>query len=101
MTENHLLQLLEAFPDKPWNWWELSENQNITLDYALSNPDKPWDWGRLSFNPNNTIDDVMSHLDKHWDCSTYQPQTFIHSFNSRYNMRIATIHQVFRPVYIL
>ena len=37
-------------PDKPWNWYALSGNPNITWDIVRDNPDKPWEWDALSRN---------------------------------------------------
>ena len=41
-------------PDKPWNWYNLSHNPNITWDIIRDNPDVKWDWNRISFNSNIT-----------------------------------------------
>ena len=38
-------------PDKPWRWYGLSSNPNITMEMVNANHDKPWDWYRLSSNP--------------------------------------------------
>ena len=47
---NTLQQLILKFPDKPWNWWELSRNPNITMKFVLDNINKPWNWQWLSQN---------------------------------------------------
>ena len=39
---NPLNVLLERFPEKPWNWYGLSCNPNITLKDILNHPEKPW-----------------------------------------------------------
>ena len=36
--------LIEKYPDKPWEWIYISKNPNITWDVIENNPDKPWDW---------------------------------------------------------
>jgi hypothetical protein len=36
--------------DKPWNWWAISHNPNITMEFILSTPDKPWNWEAISYN---------------------------------------------------
>jgi hypothetical protein len=41
---------VEANPDKPWDWYALSINPNITMEIVEANPDKPWDWIGLSQN---------------------------------------------------
>ena len=53
-------------PDKPWNWYALSGNPNITWDIVRDNPDKPWNWYALSGNPNITWDIVRDNPDKPW-----------------------------------
>ena len=39
---------VEANLDKPWDWFGLSQNPNITWDIVEANPDKHWDWKSLS-----------------------------------------------------
>ncbi len=53
--------------DKPWNWYWISQNPNITLDIILNNPDKPWDWPGISRNPNITCEIIQANPDKQWD----------------------------------
>jgi hypothetical protein len=60
-------EFVEANPDKPWDWYELSGNPNITWDIVEANPDKPWNWYGLSSNPNITMEIVEANLDKPWD----------------------------------
>ena len=36
----NILYLIEKYPDKPWYWYELSENPSITMSYILNNSDK-------------------------------------------------------------
>lgn len=64
---NHITKLLKLYPNKPWNWYQLSKNKNITWAYVQKNPNKPWDWRGLSRNPNITWKIVSSNLDKPWD----------------------------------
>ncbi len=40
--------------EKPWDWYEISKNWNITWDIILDNLEKPWDWCGISCNPNIT-----------------------------------------------
>ena len=48
LNENPLLRLLSKYPDKPWNWNNLSLNPNITIDIFEKYSDKSWNWGFLS-----------------------------------------------------
>jgi hypothetical protein len=52
--ENHLLKLLELYPDKKWDYSMLSCNPNITWEIVQNNPKIPWDYTWLSQNPNIT-----------------------------------------------
>ena len=56
-------------PDKPWNWYWLSANPNITMEIVAANPDAPWDWSWLSENPNITWEIVAANPDAQWDWS--------------------------------
>jgi hypothetical protein len=69
------MDIVEANPDKPWNWSGLSSNPNITMDIVEANPDKPWDWSGLSLNLNITMDIVKTNPDKpwNWDCLSFNP----------------------------
>ena len=61
------IELIEKYPDKPWDWFAISRNTNITMDYIDRHPDKPWNWWAISCNPNITIDYIDAHLDKPWN----------------------------------
>ena len=39
-------------PSIPWNWDELSRNDNITWDIVQAKPDEQWCWYGLSQNAN-------------------------------------------------
>jgi hypothetical protein len=62
-----LMALIEAYPGKPWNWFEISCNPNITMDIIQANPDIPWDWHGISRNHNITMDIIQANPDKPWD----------------------------------
>ncbi len=85
---NHLLELMDKFPDAPWHysdisrnpnfnmtvltmffndvnshkwdWYCISKNKNITWDIVKDN-NLPWDWCGLSLNPNITIDIIQNN----------------------------------------
>ena len=42
--ENPLWYLIQKYPEKPWNWFWISHNPNITWEHILINPEKPWNW---------------------------------------------------------
>jgi hypothetical protein len=43
-----LIDFVNKFPDKDWNWNYLSCNPSITFDHVLDYPHKPWNWRGLS-----------------------------------------------------
>jgi hypothetical protein len=50
---NHLQELIKLFPNKDWNWDELSDHPNITWKFIKNNPQFPW-----------KIDAYLNHMDK-------------------------------------
>ena len=42
--------IIEKYPDKPWNWSGISRNPNITMEFIYKYSDKPWSWNVLSQN---------------------------------------------------
>ena len=52
---NTLQKLIEKYPDKDWDWDELSRNPNITLEFIEKHPKKPWNWFKLQHNSNFKI----------------------------------------------
>ncbi len=69
---NTLQRLIEKYPDKDWDWTELSRNPCITPDFVERHMDKGWFWNRyaLSLNPSVTLDFIEKHLDKDWQWGT-------------------------------
>ena len=41
---NVLEYLLEKYPNKPWNWEEMSKNHNLTMELIEKYPNKLWNW---------------------------------------------------------
>ena len=62
-----LIDFVNFFLDKPWDWTKLSSNPSITFEGVKAHPDKPWDWQELSSNPSITFEDVKAHPGKPWD----------------------------------
>jgi hypothetical protein len=86
--------IIEQYPDKPWNWDRISQNTNIKwsdiknnlnnhfhkwnweylsnridldLEYVIDDMDNPWDWHQISSNKILTWDLVNKNLDKPWN----------------------------------
>ena len=60
----NILHLVNKYPDKPWDWYYISYNKNITMNDILNNPDKPWNWYAVSQKSNITIDFIENNIDK-------------------------------------
>ena len=48
---SHYFKFISDNPDKPWNWYRLSSNPNITMEIIRDNPVNPWNWNIISSNP--------------------------------------------------
>lgn len=63
---NTLIRLIEEFPNKRWDCYELSRNPNLSLDYILSHPKISRDILWLGRNPNLTINYILKHPEINW-----------------------------------
>jgi len=59
--------IIQAHPEKSWNWEFISMNSNITWEIIQSNPIMPWDWHFISMNPNITWEIIHENPDKAWN----------------------------------
>jgi len=66
-VSNDIELLIRAFPDKPWDWDELSKNPAITWEFIDEFIDKPWCFEYLSRHPDLTINIIIKYHDKEWD----------------------------------
>lgn len=67
MSGNALTFLLNKYPDKNWDWFELSKNSNITKEFIDNNLHFPWDWKLgVSSNRNVDIEFIEKHNNKKW-----------------------------------
>jgi hypothetical protein len=67
---NTLQQLINNYPDKLWNWYTISKNNNIDEKFILNNINNKnfyWDWVGISLNLHITENLIIQHLDKNWD----------------------------------
>ena len=61
---------------KPWSWYNLSSNPNVTWEIVEANPDKRWNWNCLSRNPSITWEIVEASPDKPWDWGSLSQNKF-------------------------
>ena len=43
------MEIIEKYPNKPWNWKGISCNPNITMEFIEKYPNKPWRWGLMAY----------------------------------------------------
>jgi hypothetical protein len=92
--DNDLWILIELFPDKPWDWYWISKNKNITWQNIIDNPDKSWDWYYISSNPNITWEIIVDNPDKQWNWYGISMNDFNHDKKmSEYHNKAARIIQ--------
>ena len=64
---NLTLEFIEAHSEKPWNWHGISRNPNITMEFIEAHPEKPWNWYGISRNPNLTMEYIEAHPEMPWN----------------------------------
>jgi hypothetical protein len=57
-------EFIDKHPDKPWDWYFISSNPNITMKDIEKSPDKPWSWDYISNNPNITTKFIKKIIKK-------------------------------------
>ena len=60
------MEIIQANPDKQWNWERISKHPNITWEIIQANPYYPWDWEYVSQNTNITWEFIQANPDKEW-----------------------------------
>jgi hypothetical protein len=55
---------MNILPEKPWDWENISDNTNLTMDFIEKHPDKPLSWWWISMNPNITMEFIEKYIDK-------------------------------------
>jgi hypothetical protein len=99
---SHLDSLSKAFPDKKWNFFNLSKHHNFSLTDIFHYPQLPWDDEGLSKNPNINIYIVESHPERKWnyDSLTYNSGISlydIYSFDSPWNTALLSYNLSITP----
>jgi len=61
------MEMIEKHLEKPWNWWYISYNPNITMEFIEKHPEKTWCWQEISQNPNITMEIIEKYPDKPWE----------------------------------
>lgn len=67
VRENPLKRLLKLYPNKKWDWHELSMNPCTDIEIILKNMDKKLYWTGISSNPKMTLEIIKKYIDFSWD----------------------------------
>lgn len=76
-------EIIEKYPDNPWDWDGLSSHSNITWEIIRQNPDKPWNINNVKHNPNITTEIYDFVCAEPWEykwvdlCSIHMSSEFI------------------------
>ena len=54
------IDFILKYPDKNWDWSQLSDNLNINISFILKNLHKNWCWKKVSLRPDLTKSDIAS-----------------------------------------
>lgn len=81
---NHLLKLLQSYPDNRWHWEHVSSNPNITWEIVCQNPHLPWDYNGLTYNPNITLDIIKTSSIPVWNPIRHGAPNLTAGFCDRY-----------------
>ena len=104
---NITMEIIEKYPNKPWDWEFISENPNITIEFIEKYPYKSWDWDSISQNPNLTMEMIMieNSPDKPWNWVCISKNKFTKEkelfYQKHYRIYLATfrLQQYFNRMY--
>ncbi len=65
INPNLSFQYVLDHPELPWYWYGLS--RDVPFKYVLDHPKLPWNWYGLSENPNIPFQYVLDHPEKPWN----------------------------------
>ena len=71
-----LVELIDKYPDKQWDWRSVSRNPCITIECVLRHIHKPWNWHTLSYTIPKHVQALYSHLP--WSRMQYTPHVSIY-----------------------
>jgi len=64
-------EILIKYPDKPWDWVNISLNQNFGIEHVEKHPEFPWCWNEFSSNKNILKNITLKFLEKNIDKNFY------------------------------
>ena len=60
----NFLKMVNKYPNKHWDWYEISYNKNFKMKMIEKYPNINWEWWTLSVNPNFTFEMIEKYPDK-------------------------------------
>jgi hypothetical protein len=71
---NDLIRLVDVYPNKPWDWHQMSLNPNLTIDF-ITRYKKDWNMAFLSMNSAFSIETMKQtpYLEWDWRCVSSNP----------------------------
>jgi hypothetical protein len=60
-------KVIEKYPNIPWDFTEVSYNDQVSAEVVDRFPDKPWDWNILTKRFGKNYKLIARHADKPWD----------------------------------
>ena len=64
---NITMDFIESHPEYNWNWFFVSGNPNLTIEFIEDHPKYNWNWQEVSRNPNLTMEFIKAHPNYNWD----------------------------------
>ena len=68
-NKNLTTEFLDKHMDQNWNYWELSKNPIVSLDFIIKKKERGvyWDYWELSKNLNITLEFIKNNINEFWD----------------------------------
>src|SRR5437868_12431881 len=70
------MEFIEKYPDKNWNWFDISMNPSITIEFVQKYIDDKWGWKFISNNPNITTEFIEKYPSEDWNWSSISDNKF-------------------------
>ena len=68
-NKNLTLEFITNHMEYPWDWHGISCNINLTMEFIEQYPDKKWEWFFISMNNPRIMEMVTKYVDKPWSWS--------------------------------
>lgn len=74
--KNFKIEWVEKYPDKDWNWEDISSSPNFQIEWVDKYPDKKWDWEAITQSKNITLEFIKNNPHYPWKYTSmlFNPQ---------------------------